>query len=540
MTFLLVQNGPSRPADAPEAPARNRGDSARAAESDTGSARDRAGEPRTDGGSKAEEAAGFSGIYDRTGRERAAEDKARGDREGERRPRETDVSPETLLPEALPKSAEGAVQPIARDGTSSQGKMEELPLVMAPTGAGEKGEVTLPAEADGAADRLGVGPRGTSALGTILTALASRESTDDSPRLLHAAAQASPDGQPAPPQPEAPATRLARADAIRAALSGQPDTAPAPAPAATPAPAGQLPGAQLAQPPIPGAASLSPEMAGAGASLRATPSEVIPATPAAAAAAIGMAASRSADSPSKAANASADGPGLSQLLQDGDAPREPRLSADPAARTAQETAAPTASARAAQTAAAPPPAVPASSSLPEPPLPLAPSGAEPAPAPFAAVDGGTGAPGSSHAATGPAAAPQATPAAARETLVQVSAALPQTPGERVEIRLSPEELGSLRMVLHSHEGSLVLQISADRQDTADLLRRHAADLAREMQELGYDEVALDFTTTGEEAGDSQAGGGEGTPTTAAPADPLPAPAAPPPTAAATGGLDLRL
>ncbi|MGZ9812573.1 flagellar hook-length control protein FliK [Pseudoroseicyclus sp. H15] len=99
-----------------------------------------------------------------------------------------------------------------------------------------------------------------------------------------------------------------------------------------------------------------------------------------------------------------------------------------------------------------------------------------------------------------------TPTGAREIVVQMSAALPQTPGERVEIRLSPEELGHLRMVLHSHDGSMVLQISADRQDTADLLRRHAAELTREMQELGYAEVSLEFAS-GE--GDGPGSGAQG-------------------------------
>ena len=62
----------------------------------------------------------------------------------------------------------------------------------------------------------------------------------------------------------------------------------------------------------------------------------------------------------------------------------------------------------------------------------------------------------------------------------------------IEIALSPEELGRVRMVITTSEGTLTLLVTADRAETLDLLRRHADQLAREFGELGFSDLRFSF------------------------------------------------
>lgn len=63
----------------------------------------------------------------------------------------------------------------------------------------------------------------------------------------------------------------------------------------------------------------------------------------------------------------------------------------------------------------------------------------------------------------------------------------------VEIALSPEELGHLRLTIRSHEsGAASVHLSADRQDTLDLMRRHVELLAQDMRDLGYKDLSFSF------------------------------------------------
>jgi flagellar hook-length control protein FliK len=63
----------------------------------------------------------------------------------------------------------------------------------------------------------------------------------------------------------------------------------------------------------------------------------------------------------------------------------------------------------------------------------------------------------------------------------------------VEIALSPEELGHLRLTIKTHEGGAVyVHLSADRQDTLDLMRRHVELLAQDMRDLGYGDLNFSF------------------------------------------------
>lgn len=66
------------------------------------------------------------------------------------------------------------------------------------------------------------------------------------------------------------------------------------------------------------------------------------------------------------------------------------------------------------------------------------------------------------------------------------------PNQSVELTLSPEELGRVRMTLSTQDGALTLDIQADRLETLDLLRRHIDLLARDFRELGFTEMSFSF------------------------------------------------
>lgn len=116
------------------------------------------------------------------------------------------------------------------------------------------------------------------------------------------------------------------------------------------------------------------------------------------------------------------------------------------------------------------------------------------------------------------------------------------PDRAIELTLSPEELGRVRMTLATHDGTLTLSVQADRQKTIDLMRRHIDQLAQDFRDLGFTDLNFTFGS-----GNAAPGGGEERPT----GDPAtnPAPATPARTPAAPGGnlhgrpgggLDLRL
>jgi hypothetical protein len=88
------------------------------------------------------------------------------------------------------------------------------------------------------------------------------------------------------------------------------------------------------------------------------------------------------------------------------------------------------------------------------------------------------------------------------------------------------------------DGGLQAVVLADRPETQDLLRRHADQLARELEAAGYERVSLDFAAGGEAAPRRH----EDRPAallTLGPPQEAPAAAPARPTASA-GGLDVRL
>jgi flagellar hook-length control protein FliK len=122
-------------------------------------------------------------------------------------------------------------------------------------------------------------------------------------------------------------------------------------------------------------------------------------------------------------------------------------------------------------------------------------------------------------------------------LRQIAEHLPVNGTGSVEIRLNPDELGSVRMTLSPAESGLTVHIQADRAETLDLIKRNIEQLARDLAEAGYDGAAFSFA--GDEQDARPGRDGERPATKAG----LPAPGDPDveaPSRVAPDGLDIRL
>lgn len=82
---------------------------------------------------------------------------------------------------------------------------------------------------------------------------------------------------------------------------------------------------------------------------------------------------------------------------------------------------------------------------------------------------------------------------ARQIANQMASAIAaSTEAGTVDIRLDPEELGSVQMSLKIRDGSLTMAIVADRPETLDLLKRHIEQLSAEFRAMGYGDVTFSF------------------------------------------------
>lgn len=94
-----------------------------------------------------------------------------------------------------------------------------------------------------------------------------------------------------------------------------------------------------------------------------------------------------------------------------------------------------------------------------------------------------------------------TPAVQRSDLAghvarQIADVAHHLPARPVEITLSPEELGRVRLSVSTHDTGIILNIAAERPDTVDLLRRHIGQLGAQFQSLGYESIAFSFSNDG--------------------------------------------
>lgn len=89
-------------------------------------------------------------------------------------------------------------------------------------------------------------------------------------------------------------------------------------------------------------------------------------------------------------------------------------------------------------------------------------------------------------------------------LVEVMAQAAHRP---VEITLAPQELGRVRMSVHTDDGLVTVNIIAERADTLDLMRRHIDQLGQSFRAMGYESISFAFShgsDTGDTSGNSDA------------------------------------
>lgn len=76
--------------------------------------------------------------------------------------------------------------------------------------------------------------------------------------------------------------------------------------------------------------------------------------------------------------------------------------------------------------------------------------------------------------------------------LQIAQTIGSTVDGVTELRLSPDELGQVRIDLRTDGDRLVVSITAERPETLDLLRRHADQLAAELRTTGQNQLDLSF------------------------------------------------
>jgi len=90
----------------------------------------------------------------------------------------------------------------------------------------------------------------------------------------------------------------------------------------------------------------------------------------------------------------------------------------------------------------------------------------------------------------------------RHIIRQLSERIPDAPQNQIEITLSPEELGKVRLVITQGDSPTVT-VHAENRDTLDLLRRNGELLARELRDTGLGGATISFGDRGAGAGTMQ-------------------------------------
>ena len=100
----------------------------------------------------------------------------------------------------------------------------------------------------------------------------------------------------------------------------------------------------------------------------------------------------------------------------------------------------------------------------------------------------------------------------RVIMAQIAEIVRQQPDRPVELTLSPEELGRLRMSFQSEGSTMHVVLSFERPDTLDLMRRHIDQLAQDMRASGMSDVSFTFQQqTSEGGGGTHSEGGSAKP-----------------------------
>ena len=88
------------------------------------------------------------------------------------------------------------------------------------------------------------------------------------------------------------------------------------------------------------------------------------------------------------------------------------------------------------------------------------------------------------------------PETPRLVAVQLAEAI-ATKGERnIEVALSPEELGRVKMRLSTSEAGVSVLITTERPETQDMMRRHIDQLAEEFRRMGFEDISFEFSSEG--------------------------------------------
>jgi flagellar hook-length control protein FliK len=88
---------------------------------------------------------------------------------------------------------------------------------------------------------------------------------------------------------------------------------------------------------------------------------------------------------------------------------------------------------------------------------------------------------------------------------QIADVAKQLPDQPVEITLSPEELGKVKLTFQVAEnGAVNVVIAAERAETLELMRRNSDSLLEEFRSLGYENSSFEFQQ--EQQGDGQQAG----------------------------------
>lgn len=103
--------------------------------------------------------------------------------------------------------------------------------------------------------------------------------------------------------------------------------------------------------------------------------------------------------------------------------------------------------------------------------------------------------GSANGTTVTSLASLARPEMAQSAAMQIAAAVQKTgPGGKpgIELTLTPQELGRVRLTFTQSETGMIVNVHADRAETLELLRRNIDTLAQEFLDIGYESAQFTF------------------------------------------------
>ena len=90
----------------------------------------------------------------------------------------------------------------------------------------------------------------------------------------------------------------------------------------------------------------------------------------------------------------------------------------------------------------------------------------------------------------------AQPATAPAIAAQLSVAVEQAENGQIELTLSPEELGRVKLSIQQADGGISVSLQAERPETLELMRRNIELLQRDFRALGYEQISFSFDQNG--------------------------------------------